>query len=308
MSNFGHALYCRKKFDKPETMVYNILEKQWGQDGKLKSFYDMVVKIGSMALVRDEDGDIDYNIFSRLGNSLRPGMLLVSSGATEIGRIDYIKRNGVELTGDVEDVKTDYSAQGQSILMENYRQFISPAYSIRQVLVEHSHFNDHEKRDHILKLLLRAPEQNAIPIINYNDPVSSEENRKMELKRMGNGGRKVVECVDNDETAAVVAMLVRAKTLIILTSVDGIYEKPGDAATLIREITGDSPEALRQNVTKVIDCCRGASRAGANGAGAKLRYSLGPAMAGTQVYIARASSQLGDILSGKANSTHIYVK
>jgi glutamate 5-kinase len=268
----------------------------------------MVIKIGSMALVRDEDGDIDYNIFSRLGNSLRPGMLLVSSGATEIGRIDYMKRNGTELTGDEEDIKTDYSAQGQSILMENYRQFVSPGYSIRQVLVEHSHFNDPEKRDHILKLLLRAPEQNAIPIINYNDPVSSEENRKMELKKMGNGGRKVVECVDNDETAAVVAMLVRAKTLIILTSVHGIYEKHGDETTLIREISGSTPQALEQNVCKVIDFCKGASRAGANGAGAKLRYSLGPAKAGTHVYIARASSGISDILSGRADSTHIYIK
>ena len=138
-------------------------------------------------------------------------MLLVSSGATEIGRIDYIKRNGHEAEGDVEDVKTDYAAQGQSILMQTYRQFINPKYSVRQVLVEHSHFNDREKREHILRLLMRAPQQNAIPIINYNDPVSSEENRKMELKKMGNGGRSVVECVDNDETAAVVAMLVEAK-------------------------------------------------------------------------------------------------
>ena len=149
----------------------------------VESVYDIVIKIGSMALVRHEDGDIDYNIFSRLGNALRPGMLLVSSGATEIGRIDYFNRCGLELSGDEEDVKTDYAAQGQSILMQNYRQFISPIYSVRQVLVEHSHFNDKEKRDHILKLLMRAPLQNAIPIINYNDPVSSEENRKMELKK-----------------------------------------------------------------------------------------------------------------------------
>jgi glutamate 5-kinase len=260
-----------------------------------------------MALIRHEDGDLDYNIFSRLGSSLRPGMLLVSSGATEIGRIDYIKRNGKEVTGDEEDVKTDYSAQGQAILMENYRQFISPQYSVRQVLVEHSHFNDAEKREHILKLLNRAPSQGAIPIINYNDPVSSEENRKMELKNIGNGGREVVECVDNDETAAVVAMLVSAKTLVILTSVNGIYQDPKDPSTLIREITGETPEELEKNVAAVILCCQGASRAGAQGAGAKLKYSLGPAKAGTHVYISRADNRLSDILSGKAASTHIYI-
>lgn len=270
--------------------------------------YDIVIKIGSMALIRHEDGDIDYNIFSRLSNSLRPGMLLVSSGATEIGRIDYMKRNSKELAGDEEDVKTDYSAQGQAILMENYRRFVSPSYSVRQVLVEHSHFNDAEKREHIYKLLMRAPGQNAIPIINYNDPVSSEENRKMELKRIGSNGQGVVECVDNDETAAVVAMLVKAGTLVILTSVDGIYQVPGDPSTLIREICGQSPEELEEKVAEAIACCSGASRAGANGAGAKLKYSLGPAKAGTHVFIARADRSIDDIVSGKAASTHIYIK
>jgi len=274
----------------------------------LESAYDIVIKIGSMALIRHEDGDIDYNIFSRLGSSLRPGMLLVSSGATEIGRIDYIKRNGRELSGDEEDIKTDYSAQGQAILMENYRQFISPQFSVRQVLVEHSHFNDAEKREHILRLLNRAPSQGAIPIINYNDPVSSEENRKMELKKIGSDGREVVECVDNDETAAVVAMLVNAKTLIILTSVDGIYQDPKDPSTLIRQISGKTPDELERNTQDAIACCKGASRAGANGAGAKLRYSLGPAKAGTQVYISRASSRIADILSGRALSTRIFLE
>ena len=274
----------------------------------MQGVYDIVIKIGSMALIRDEDGDIDYNIFSRLSASLRPGMLLVSSGATEIGRIDYMKRSGHELTGDEEDVKTDYAAQGQAILMENYRQFINPSYSVRQMLVEHSHFNDPEKREHIYRLLMRAPAQNAIPIVNYNDPVSSEENRKMELKRIGEDGtRHVVECVDNDETAAVIAMLVQAKTLVILTSVDGIYQVPGDASTLIREITGATPQELEDNVNAAIACCRGASRAGAHGAGAKLKYSLGPAKAGTHVYIARASSRIDDILSGNAASTHIHL-
>ena len=274
----------------------------------MESVYDIVIKIGSMALIRHEDGDLDYNIFSRLGSELRPGMLLVSSGATEIGRLDYLKRCGSELSGDEEDVKTDYAAQGQSILMQTYRQFINPRYSVRQVLVEHSHFNHAEKREHILKLLLRAPEQNAIPIINYNDPVSSEENRKMELKKINSDGREAVECVDNDETAAVIASLVRAKILIILTSVDGIYKDRSDPSTLIREVTGSTPEELEENICRAINYCQGASRTGANGAGAKLRYSLEPAKAGAHVYIASASKRIDDIVSGKADSTHIYIK
>lgn len=37
--------------------------------------FDLVGKIGSMALIRKEDKDIDYNIFSRLGAELKPGMI-----------------------------------------------------------------------------------------------------------------------------------------------------------------------------------------------------------------------------------------
>ena len=61
--------------------------------------FDLVGKIGSMALIRKEDKDIDYNIFSRLGAELKPGIIWVTSGATEIGRLDYLKRTGCELCG-----------------------------------------------------------------------------------------------------------------------------------------------------------------------------------------------------------------
>ena len=88
--------------------------------------FELVGKIGSMALIRREDADIDYNIFSRLGSELKPGMIWVTSGAAEIGRLDYIKRTGHELTCDSVDAKTDYAAQGQSILMEQYRHFVRP--------------------------------------------------------------------------------------------------------------------------------------------------------------------------------------
>ena len=50
--------------------------------------FELVGKIGSMALIRREDADIDYNIFSRLGSELKPGMIWVTSGAAEIGRLD----------------------------------------------------------------------------------------------------------------------------------------------------------------------------------------------------------------------------
>ncbi|MBQ8162105.1 MAG: uridylate kinase [Clostridia bacterium] len=266
---------------------------------------DLVGKIGSMALIRREDQDIDYNIFSRLGAELKPGMIWVTSGATEIGRLDYIKRCGEELHGELEQDKADYAAQGQMILMQNYRQFIPPEYSVRQILVEHWHFNDPEKREHLRDMFLRAGSQKAIPIVNYNDPLSDEENRKMELAARRREGVEVHECVDNDETAAVIANLVHAKTLVLMTSTEGIYRDPTDPDTLVRDVTGRNPEELERKVRELQEHCRGASRQGANGARAKLEYALESARRGTTVIIGHARHRLSDLTEGRVACTRI---
>ena len=266
---------------------------------------DLVGKIGSMALIRPEDHDIDYNIFSRLGHALRPGMIWVSSGATEIGRLDYLRRHGHELDNGIDEMKTDYAAQGQAILMENYRRFIDPKYSVRQVLVEHQHFNDPEKRAHLQGLFFRAAEQNAIPIVNYNDPVSFTENRKMELIALKKQHEDVVECIDNDETAAVIAEAVHARTLLLMTGVEGIYADPQDPSTLIREISAKTPEALEKKVRELQNRGVGARRPGANGAKAKLEYALRSALSGTHVIIGHAKHHLNDLLAESVPCTVI---
>jgi len=270
--------------------------------------FDLVGKIGSMALIRKEDQDIDYNIFSRLGAELRPGMIWVTSGATEIGRLDYIKRTGCELCGDPEQDKADYSAQGQAILMQNYRQFVRPEYGIRQILVEHPHFNDPEKREHIRQLLIRSARQKTIPIVNYNDPVSDEENRKMELAARRERGDEVHECVDNDETAAVIARLVRARTLVLMTSTEGIYQVPGDPSTLVRDVTAATFEEVEKQVRLLQQSCVGASRAGANGARAKLEYALECVRGGTTVIIGHARHRLSDLTEGRVPCTRIGIQ
>ncbi len=270
--------------------------------------FDLVGKIGSMALIRKEDADIDYNIFSRLGRELRPGMIWVTSGAAEIGRLDYIKRTGHELTCDSVEAKTDYAAQGQTILMEQYRHFIAQNYSVRQVLVEHQHFNDEEKREHIRRLFLRARDQGAIPIVNYNDPVSDEENRKWELSNLRREKREVHECVDNDETAAVIAGLVSTRVLLIMTSTEGIYADPKDPATLVRDVLAPDAERLEAKVRELQKHCMGASRAGANGAHAKLEFALGPAMRGTTVIIGHGRHRISDLVEGRVPCTRIGIE
>ncbi len=271
----------------------------------MKYRFDLVGKIGSMALIREEDQEMNDNIFSRLGKERRPGMSWVTSGATEIGRLDYMKRTGCELCGDPEQDKADYAAQGQAILMQTYRQFVHPEFGIRQILVEHTHFNDPEKREHIRMLLERAARQKTIPIVNYNDPVSDEENRKMELAVRREQGAEVHECVDNDETAAVIARLVHAKTLVLMTSTEGIYRTSGDPETLVREVTARDEEKLEKKVRELQESCVGASRAGANGARAKLEYALQCARCGTTVIIGHARHHLSDLVDGKVPCTRI---
>ena len=269
---------------------------------------ELVGKIGSMALIRQEDKDINYNIFSRLGAELTPGIVWVSSGATEIGRLDYMRRNGGrELQGDVEEVKSDYAAQGQAILMENYRRFVSPEYSLRQLLVEHTHFNDPDKCTHIKDFLLRCAGQGAIPIVNYNDPVSFEENRRMELSTLRQNRDDVVECIDNDETAAVIATLVKARRLLILTSVEGIYLDAADPGSLVKTISGRNAEETVAEIKRMQDHCNGASRRGAGGARAKLEFCIEPVRAGVEVIIGHAKYRIADLLGGRAPCTRIGV-
>jgi len=265
--------------------------------------YELVGKIGSMALIRKADKDIDYNIFSRLGRELKPGMIWVSSGAAEIGRLDYLQRQGRELIGDTEEVKADYAAQGQAILMGEYRRYIPQQYSVRQLLVEHTHFNDPEKRAHIRSFLLRCAAQNAIPIVNYNDSVSVEEIRKLELAHVREQGAHPVECVDNDETASVISTLVHARYLVILTSADGIYRDPTDPNTLVPTVEGKNADEVLQAIDELQKSCIGASRAGANGARAKLEFIKEPVMQGTTVIIANARERLSDILAGSCRRT-----
>ena len=272
----------------------------------MKFDVELVGKIGSMALVDSAHGELDYNKFVRVSRYLKPGMIWISSGATVIGRLDYIRRNGFEAEGNPDDVKADYAAQGQAILMQTYRNFIDSRYSVRQVLIEHNHFNDPVKREHIKNLLLRCAAQGAVPIINYNDCVSGEENRKLEIEKLHReSGGNVVELVDNDETAAQVACLVKSELLVILTNLDGIYADLNNPQSLIREISGKDAAEVIANIDEAKKNCSGASRAGANGASAKLEYIKPCVQNGTKVIIASSRYDLEDIVSGRVPCTVI---
>ena len=269
---------------------------------------EFVGKIGSMALVDPHFGNIDYNKFASIGKQLKPGWVWVSSGAVEIGRIDFKQRNGSFAGEPSSEEKADFASQGQAILMHMYRNFINPAFSIRQILVEHNHFNNEKKREHIKGLLERAAEQSAIPIVNYNDAVSCEELRKFEIGKLTEKKLRAVELVDNDETASQVACLVNAKNLLILSTLEGIYEDLNNPDTLIREISGRNFNEVAKKLDALKNSCYGASRAGANGALSKLEYIKPCIERGTRVIIASAKYRLSDILAGVVPSTVVGVR
>ena len=130
----------------------------------------------------------------------------------------------------------------------------------------------------------------------------------MELAALSRAKPNVHEYYDNDETAAQVALLVHAQTLLILTSADGIYADPNDPATLIEEIGGKDAYELEQNIEEAKTHCDGASRKGANGARAKLEYVKEAALQGTTVYIANGKYSIADILAGKVRRTAIRLR
>lgn len=266
---------------------------------------ELVGKIGSMALIDKENNDMNYNIIARLSRELRPGYVWVTSGAVEIGKLDYLKRTGKLLEGSDEENKTDYAAQGQSVLMQTYRQYMDSKYSLRQILVEHQHFNDIEKRNHLCELIKRCPAQNAIPIINYNDAVSYEENRRFEISEIKAKSGKAIECVDNDETASQIACLLKCKTLLILSNHDGIFSNPDDPSSLVEKVSGKDVYELLENIEHLQEHCKGASRPGAHGAWAKLEYIKEPIKNGTSVIIASSKYSIKDIMEGNAKATRI---
>lgn len=269
---------------------------------------ELVGKIGSMALINREIDELDYNTFSRIGKYLRPGHVWVSSGAVEIGKIDYYKRHSKYLEPENDVVKSLYASQGQCILMENYRKFIKPEYSVRQILLEHSHFNDKEKSKYIKRLLLESMSQKAIPIVNYNDSVSNDEILKMELNEVRKNHKEVAECVDNDETASRLSVLLKAKYLLILTSAEGLLRNSHNPESLIKSVEGKNAEELIDNMNELLELCNGASRKGANGMLAKLQYIQEPIKNGTTVIIGSPKYSLPDLINGNVNRTIFRVR
>lgn len=182
----------------------------------------IVVKVGTRVLTRP-DGLLDTGRIESLGHQfnalLAAGkhVVLVSSGAVGagMGRMGLTRRP-TELAH-----LQAVAAIGQSGLVEAYERALrAQGRHVAQVLLVADDFKDRARYLNIRNTLRALLDYRAIPIINENDTVSVEELR--------------TSFGDNDRLAALVATLLGAPLLVLLSDVDGLYdrhpEEPGAAA------------------------------------------------------------------------------
>ena len=93
-----------------------------------------------------------------------------------------------------------------------------------------------------------------------------------------------------------------------MTATEGIYREVGNPDTLVREVTGKNFEEVEKKVRELQNSCIGASRAGANGARAKLEYALECVRGGTTVVIGHARHHLSDLANGRVACTRIGIE
>jgi len=170
----------------------------------------IVVKIGSSSLVHMETGELDLvkverliRILSDLKNQGKD-VLLVSSGAISVGR----KILGLSKKPEVLSMIQACAAVGQGELMMLYQKiFMEYNHKAAQVLLTFDVITNDVRRKNAENTLKQLLDLDIIPVINENDTVATEE----------------IEFGDNDTLSAIVATLVNADLLILLTDVDGFY-------------------------------------------------------------------------------------
>ena len=209
-------------------------------------------------------------------------VILVSSGAIGMG---VGKLSLPERPADI-PTKQAAAAVGQCELMYTYdRLFSEYNHTVAQLLVTGSDVEDESRRGHFQNTLFRLLELGALPVINENDTVATEE--------LGIG--------DNDTLSAIVAATISADLLILLSDIDGLYtaDPRSDArAALIPLVMSITPE---------IEALAGGNGTslGTGGMVTKLRAAHIVGAAGIDMVIANGTNPalIYDILDGKSVGT-----
>jgi glutamate 5-kinase len=171
----------------------------------------VVIKIGSRVITSADDG-LDGGIIGRLAAEVagihKDGreVIMVSSGAVAAGR-NQLGLRGKPLTI---PQKQAAAAVGQSHLMRSYEEaFALHEHKVAQVLLTRDDLADRQRFLNARATLDTLLGYGIIPIINENDTVAVEE----------------IKFGDNDNLSALVTNLTEAHLLVILTDIDGFYDK-----------------------------------------------------------------------------------
>ena len=173
----------------------------------------IVVKVGSSTLTYD-NGKPNIRRIERLVRTISDlqnrgfEMVLVSSGAVAVGTAKLgLAERPKELS-----VKQAAAAVGQCELMHIYdKMFLEYGINVAQILLTRENIVDDDQRANIHNTFTALTKIGVVPIINENDTVATAE-----LKHIENFG-------DNDTLSAIVAALIDADLLILLSDIDGLY-------------------------------------------------------------------------------------
>lgn len=177
---------------------------------QLKDKKRIVVKVGTSSLTHPETGLVDLIKMEKLVRELTDlhnrgkEVILVSSGAIAVGRKTIgMKERPTELS-----VKQACASIGQARLMMMYQKFFMEYNQIAsQILMTKNTLVNTVNRENAGNTFETLLSMGAIPIVNENDTISTYE----------------IQFGDNDTLSAIVAALVQADLLILLSDIDGLF-------------------------------------------------------------------------------------
>lgn len=190
-----------------------------------KNYKRIVIKIGASLLYSDKklESTLVNDIARQISHLIRDKkeVVLVSSGAIACG----MSRLKLEARPKELSYLQAVAAIGQHTLMHVWQKaFKRRALNCAQVLLTWEDFDSRKRYLNAKNTLLTLLKLNSVPIINENDTVSTDE----------------IKFGDNDRLSALVASLISADVLIILSDVDGLLEK--DKKTVIRVVDEITPQ------------------------------------------------------------------
>ena len=252
----------------------------------------IVVKVGTSTLT-NEIGNTDLRTMDRLAcvlsdiQNMGYEVILVSSGAIAVGTN---KLNMKERPSSMR-MKQAAAAAGQCSMMFLYDKFFGDYdKTIAQILLNAEDIEQEEKKENLTNTFNSLLEMGVIPIVNENDSVSYTE-IESEERLFG----------DNDMLSAVVSVLCKAKRLIILSDIEGLYESDPRLHPNAKRI-----ERIEQIDDSVYALAGGAgSRRGRGGMRTKLQAAALAASNGTDTVITNGKhpEAIYDIINGKQVGT-----